>query len=121
MQHRLDAMRIAALPEGLRLSGWFGSVSLVCFVWLAVPSEQWSMIFGALPDTLVAGAASSRMRRPAASSALSARLSTHAYKYLAHQRVLYPLSWALYSYKSLRDEYYVLLYAHTVWLYLDYF
>ena len=34
-------------------------------MWLAVPSEQWPMIFGALPDTLVAGAASLHMRQPA--------------------------------------------------------
>ena len=63
MQRRLDATRIAALPGGLCLSEWFGSCESCVFVWLAVPSEQWSTIFGALSDTLVAGAAFSRMRR----------------------------------------------------------
>ena len=86
MQCRLDATRIAALPGGLCLSGWFVSCESCVFVWLAVPSEQWSTIFGALPDTLVASAASSRMRRPVASSAPSAHLSTRAYEYLAHHR-----------------------------------
>ena len=56
------------------------------FVWLAMPSEQWPTIFEALPNTLVAGTASSHMRWPAGLLVpLAHLLGFRVYKYLAHQ------------------------------------